>query len=247
MKRLFFLWTVLMVAFSLAAQSSLDIYYPDKNSQNSQNNQNNQAQQKQYFKSKSSYLQRYYDRNGRSSVSWVSAAYSTYFLYPTPEGLTSTTYAFKQHLITMEILEWRAGIIGMSFFQFEMGQPFQKGDLTNTVTGKTEADGKTMWFAYKPGVKIYIPLGKYVALQLAGGVELDITKIWSGISKKYTYNPDNWFMDAYGGVGLYFTPIPQIPIELKAEYRHPVMGNKLLMPQGFYITAQVHLTKRIVW
>ena len=43
MKRLFFLWTVLMVAFSLAAQSSLDIYYPDKNSQN---NQNNQAQQK---------------------------------------------------------------------------------------------------------------------------------------------------------------------------------------------------------
>ena len=246
MKRLFFLLTIMTVAFQMAAQSSLDIYYPDQNNQNT-SAQQQQQKPKSYMPTKSAYLQRYYDRNGRSSVSWVSAGYSTYFLYPAPEGLKSTEYAFKQHLITMEILEWRAGIIGMSFFQFEMGLPYQKGDLTNTVTGKTEADGKTMWFAYKPGAKLYIPLGKYVALQLGGGIELDVTKIWGAVSKKYAYNQDNWFMDAYGSAGFYITPIAQIPIEIKAEYRHPVMGNKLLMPQGFYITAQLHLTKPIQW
>ena len=80
-------------------------------------------------------------------------------------------------------------------------------------------------------------------------------KAWNMVNSKYyeqTYNTgtgtsaaqvpeQNWFVGAYGGLGFMFTPTPYTPIELKAEYRHPLQGNTALVPQGIYISAQLHL------
>ena len=56
----------------------------------------------------------------------------------------------------------------------------------------------------------------------------------------------NFFLGAFGGMGLLFQYVPALPVEIKAEYRHPitsgtVISNENIVPQGFYLTAQVHL------
>jgi hypothetical protein len=113
-------------------------------------------------------------------------------------------------------------------------------------SGLEEADARTVWFAYKPAIKFYIPCTDWLAIELYGGVEIDLTTAWSKINAEYyELNKDipgqNYFMGAYGGLGLMFTPAPAMPIEIKAEYRHPVQGNMDIVPQGFYLSAQLHL------
>ena len=48
-------------------------------------------------------------------------------------------------------------------------------------------------------------------------------------------------MGVYGGLGLMLTPAPALPIEIKAEYRNPVQGNMDIVPQGFYLSTQLHI------
>ncbi len=109
-----------------------------------------------------------------------------------------------------------------------------------------------MWFAYKQAVKFYLPCTKWLAVELYGGAEMDMTKLWNRISNTwYTDIPgiddsqnipeQNWFLSAFGGVGVMLTGVPAIPLEIKAEYRHPIQGNTALIPQGIYISAQLHL------
>jgi hypothetical protein len=111
--------------------------------------------------------------------------------------------------------------------------------------GIVEATASTMWFAYKPAIKFYIPCTSWLAAEVYGGVSVEITKLWNKMNTTY-YEYDNipnqnYFLGAYGGVGLVFQAVAALPIEIKAEYRHPVQGNPDIIPQGFYLCGQLHL------
>ena len=207
--------------------------------------------------------ERYYKKSGTNFLSIVSVGYSTVFLTPNRmDGLTPTEFAGKRHFINFEILEWRAKLFGMQLFNFEIGvntpgwteggtnlTKLMSGGEYNKIgygSGLKEADARTMWFAYKPAIKLYIPCSDWLAIELYGGMEIDLTTAWSKINPLYyRYNKDipglNYFLGAYGGLGLMLTPAPAVPIEIKAEYRHPVQGNMDIVPQGFYISTQLHL------
>ena len=207
--------------------------------------------------------ERYYKKSGTNFLSIVSVGYSTVFLTPNRmDRLTPTEFAGKRHFINFEILEWRAKLFGMQLFNFEIGvntpgwtesgtylTKLMSGEKYNKIgygSGLKEADARTMWFAYKPAIKLYIPCSDWLAIELYGGMEIDLTTAWSKINPLYyRYNKDipglNYFLGAYGGLGLMLTPAPAVPIEIKAEYRHPVQGNMDIVPQGFYLSTQLHL------
>ncbi len=229
------------------------------------------AQQQETAKpaEKETVFTRYYNHSGRNMLSILSVGYSTYFMVGTAvaNGTSPAADAFKRHLLNVELFEWRAKCFGMQMFNFEMGintpniskeNPeqdrylFERGGYY--LDERVEATAKTMWFAYKPAVKFYIPCTKWLAIELYGGAEVDLTKMWSKLNSTYYTGSrneagedglripeQNFFVGAYGGAGLMFTAVPQVPLEIKAEYRHPVKGNTALVPQGVYISAQVHL------
>lgn len=199
---------------------------------------------------------RFYEHSGNSALSILSAGYSTYFLFPR-DGVNTTQDLGKRHMLNFSVFEWRAKLFGMSLFNFEMGINTPSNMQGSVLTmfqrgGKSQkrvvpADAKTMWFAYKPAMKFYIPLGRMCALELYGGIEVDVTKLWNKINTSYYEGhseipEQNFFFGAYGGTGFVFTAVPALPLEIKAEYRHPVKGNKAIVPQGFYLFAQLHLT-----
>jgi hypothetical protein len=208
---------------------------------------------------KENIFDRYYKHNGQEQLSILSVGYSTYFaldkgLYPSP-----TETFFKRHTLNFEILEWRVKCFGMQMFNFEMGLNSQEdfgstlerglgGPSQNAPSNITNAEFKTMWFAYKPAMKFYIPCTKWLAVELYGGIEVELSKFWATMSRSYypdTSIPEqNFFFGAYGGLGFMFTPTPYVPLELKAEYRHPVKGNTMIVPQGMYISLQVHLAAK---
>ena len=203
-------------------------------------------------------FKRFYRRNGVNHFTLLSAGYTTYFYLPN-SGHKAAEDAFKRHLLTLEIFEWRAKCFGMQMFNFEMGlNSVTKGQLFehgNAAKNGIETTGvaKEMWFAYKPAMKFYIPCTKWLAIELYGGVEVDMTAVWSKVNKTYYEAcPDvpeqNFFFAPFGGLGCVFYPVHAIPIELKAEYRHPMQikgrGNMNIIPQGVYVTAQIHLATR---
>ncbi len=214
------------------------------------------------LKEKQTVFQRYYSHSGQNMLSIISVGYSTYFqVGPLATG-PATEYAFKRHMLNFEIFEWRAKCFGMQMFNFEMGintpnpdkgiYMFERGGYLPDE--RVEATARTMWFAYKPAVKFYIPCTKWLAIELYGGVEVDLTYAWNFINSSYYAQSyaekqqvpeQNYFLSAYGGAGLMFTGIAPLPLEIKAEYRHPVQGNTALVPQGIYISAQLHLAAPI--
>lgn len=200
-------------------------------------------------------LERYYAHSGHSMITILGFGYSTYFLMPGLNVNTARDFG-KRHILNFEIFEWRARLFGMSIFNFEMGvntphaypgdilSCYQRGGKDKTSVIK--ADGKTMWFAYKPAVKAYIPIEKWCAAVVYGGISVDITNVWNKITpayyKEHPEAPEqNYFLGVYGGAGFMFTPAAYLPIEIKAEYRHPLSGNTALVPQGFYLSAQIHI------
>ena len=213
---------------------------------------------------KLSVRERYYKKAGTNFLSIVSVGYSTVFLMPNRmDGLTPAEFAGKRHFINFEIFEWRAKLFGMQMFNFEVGvntpgwteggtyltKLMSGGELNHTGygSGLKEADAHTMWFAYKPAIKVYIPCSDWLAIELYGGIEIDLTTAWSRVNVEYykQHQKDipsrNYFIGAYGGLGLMLTPAPALPIEIKAEYRNPVQGNMDIVPQGFYLSTQLHI------
>ena len=208
---------------------------------------------------------RYYKHNGQNLLSFISVGYSTYFALDKSLYSSPTETFFKRHTLNFEILEWRAKCFGMQLFNFEMGlnsqeyfgSSFERGigdPSKNEAYNIDTASAKTMWFAYKPAIKFYIPCTKWLAVELYGGIEVDMCKVWSNINREYYPTPttmpespipaQNFFFGAYGGLGFMFTPTPYVPMELKAEYRHPVKGNTAIVPQGMYLSLQVHLAAK---
>ena len=210
-------------------------------------------------KKKETIFTRYYKHNGQNMLSFLSFGYSTLFVLDGNLAGNSADMVFKRHMLSFEAFEWRAKCFGMQLFNFEMGlntDQYFNGPLyggananpkTQTIVNDIQpADAKTMWFAYKPAIKFYIPCTKWMAVELYGGMEVDLCAVWSKINQSYypvnsLIPAQNFFLSGFGGLGLMFTPTPYVPMELKAEYRHPVKGNTAIVPQGVYLSLQIHL------
>ena len=210
-------------------------------------------------KKKETIFTRYYKHNGQNMLSFLSFGYSTLFVLDGNLANNSADMVFKRHMLSFEAFEWRAKCFGMQLFNFEMGLNTEQnfnGPLyggananlqTQTIVNDIQpADAKTMWFAYKPAIKFYIPCTKWMAVELYGGMEVDLCAVWSKINQSYypvnsLIPAQNFFLSGFGGLGLMFTPTPYVPMELKAEYRHPVKGNTAIVPQGVYLSLQIHL------
>jgi len=214
---------------------------------------------KEKKKKKETIFTRYYKHNGQNMLSFLSFGYSTLFVLDGNLARNSADMVFKRHMLSFEAFEWRAKCFGMQLFNFEMGlntDQYFNGPLygganadpkTQTIVNDIQpADAKTMWFAYKPAIKFYIPCTKWMAVELYGGMEVDLCAVWSKINQSYypvnsLIPAQNFFLSGFGGLGLMFTPTPYVPMELKAEYRHPVKGNTAIVPQGVYLSLQIHL------
>ena len=210
-------------------------------------------------KKKETVFTRYYKHNGQNMLSFLSFGYSTLFVLDGNLARNSADMVFKRHMLSFEAFEWRAKCFGMQLFNFEMGlntDQYFNGPLygganadpkTQSIVNDIQpADAKTMWFAYKPAIKFYIPCTKWMAVELYGGMEVDLCAVWSKINQSYypvnsLIPAQNFFLSGFGGLGLMFTPTPYVPMELKAEYRHPVKGNTAIVPQGVYLSLQIHL------
>lgn len=160
-----------------------------------------------------SWLNRYFNRSGFSSLSYLSLGY---------------TYSFMDghHLVNASLLDFRASLVGASLLNVEMSvSPFNKR------------------FAYKPAIRIYIPVLPYLSLVPYGGAEIDASYIGQYLDHNYTYDKTtDFYINAVGGVALNLTAAKHVPMEIKVEYRHPVLEgtNGALHSKGIYIGAQIY-------
>lgn len=161
----------------------------------------------------SSWLNRFYDYSGFSSLSYISAGY----MYSCMDG---------SHLVNASLLDFRASLFSASLLNVEMAvSPFNKR------------------FAYKPNIRIYIPIAKCLSLVPYGGAEIDASYIGKYFDKNYAYDVDNdFYINAVGGIALNLTAARHVPIEIKVEYRHPVLERTAgaLNTKGVYVGAQIY-------
>ena len=197
---------------------------------------------------------RFYKRSGKTYFSLIGVGYSTFFLMPNnPQNYAVTEFTGKRHLLNLDIFSFRTGLFGMSLLNFEMGlnntcvtasgdslTTFMGGGANNDIIG---AEISTMWFNYKPTINAYIPITDWLAATIYTGVDVDLCGLWYKIRPGYYSSPsipaNNFHLGIIAGAGLRFTPHGQFPMDIRCEYRHPVMGNTGIIPQGFYLTAQI--------
>lgn len=173
--------------------------------------------------SRPSLPQRYLDYSGVSSLNIVNLGY---------------TYSFKDnmHMIEAGIVSFRYMWFGMSLINFEMG--FIKDETTGKPT-------LSKWVGYKPSIQFYAPIAKCLSLSPYVGTSVDCTYLGKYLVKNYEYEKDkNFFVDVIGGLSLYMTFVPQVPIEVRAEYRYPVIRNtRDPLSEGFYISGHIYFSK----
>ena len=204
------------------------------------------------------FFQPFYKHSGVSYVSLMSVGYSTVFLLPNnPRHLGIAEFTGRQHFLNVSFIDFRVHFVGAELLDFEFGvnTPGRtKNGVNLAVTSCGVLDNpdsiapgslKTMWFAWKPCIKFYIPATKWLAAEVYAGAEVDITQLWNQVMPKYygtKFNPaNNHFVGGFGGIGLLFAGKVAVPIELKCEYRCPSKGSRALVPEGFYLAAQLHI------
>ena len=166
--------------------------------------------------------QRYFKHSCKSSLTILELGY---------------TYDFvdKMHIVEGGILDFRYKYWGMSLLNVELG----------IVRDENNKIGVTPWVGYKPSMHFYIPIAKWLAITPYGGASVDCTYLGKYLVKDYEWKKEeNFYCDVFGGLGFYLTGIPAIPLEVRAEYRYPVIKNSVhAMSQGFYISGRLHFTK----
>ncbi len=167
--------------------------------------------------------QRYLNYSGVSSLNIVNLGY---------------TYSFKDnmHMIEIGALSFRYMWFGMSILNFEMG--FVEDENTGKPT-------LSKWVGYKPSIQFYAPISKCLSISPYVGTSVDCTYLGKYLVKGYEYEKDkNFFVDVIGGVSLYMTFVPQVPIEIRAEYRYPAIQNtRDPLSEGFYISGHLYFSK----
>lgn len=206
------------------------------------------------------FYQPFYEHSGYHYVSLLTVGYSTVFLLPNnPMGYDITEFTGRQHFLNASFIDFRIRFLGAELLNFDfgvntpgrtkhgVGLPVIGNGADPALRADSIAKGSmgTMWFAWKPCLKFYIPATKWLAGEVYVGAEVDITTLWSQVAPKY-YKPGfdpawNHFVGGFGGIGLLFAGKIGVPIELKCEYRCPSKGNRALVPEGFYLSAQFHI------
>ena len=159
------------------------------------------------------YLQRYYNYSGKSFVNYFSLG---------------ATYSFADHhvLMSASLLDFRAGLFGMSPLAVEMSvRPFVD------------------CIAYKPSLRVYVPVTKNLAVVPYGGVLVDASAL---TSPKGSYIPErDFYMNGFAGLALHLSAARRVPVELKAEYRFPIkqLSSAEFYPPGFYLSTQIYISK----
>ena len=170
-------------------------------------------EQKQSKDRSNSWLNRFYDYSGFSSLSYLSAGY---------------TFACMtgSHMINASLLDFRVSLFSASLLNVEMSvSPFNKR------------------FSYKPNIRIYIPVAKCFSIVPYGGAEIDASYLGKYFDKNYTYDVQNdFYINAVGGLALNLTAARHVPMEINVEYRHPVLVPTAgaLNPQGVYVGAKIY-------
>lgn len=161
-----------------------------------------------------SLLERYYAHSGYHMLSYLSVGY---------------TYSVmgKTHLMTFSALDFRVSLFSMSWLSTELAI----SPLDTRV-------------AYKPSVRVYIPVAKNCAVVPYGGAAIDMSGLGKFVSKDFNYNTNrDFYASAIAGVAVNLSAAKRIPLELKVEYRHPIVVPTAgtLSPQGIYLGAQLYL------
>jgi hypothetical protein len=155
---------------------------------------------------------KFFDYSGMYALRYFSAGYMYYFIG-------------QQHLVNASILDFRLSVVGVSPLCVEMS-------ISPWDTRVT----------YKPSLQIYFPVAKCFSLVPYAGVAVDASYIGPFFNKNYVYDKDKDFhMAAIGGIALDLSAMKHVPIQVKVEYRHPliepVIGSTNLT--GLYLGAQI--------
>ena len=155
---------------------------------------------------------RYFDYSGFSSISYLTLGY---------------TYSFmdNRHWLNASLFDFRITAVGLSLLSMEM----------------SVSPWDTRVF-YRPTARIYVPVIDYLAIVPYGGVSMDTGAVGKLLNPNSTYNPQQDFtMAVIAGAGVNLSILKRMPIELKVEYRHPVINpTACLCPQGIYLGAQLY-------
>ena len=158
-------------------------------------------------------IDRYFDYSGRHALYILNVGYT----YSCANGY---------HLVNAALCDFRTTIVGFSILNAEIAvSPFTKR------------------FAYKPQVRFYIPATKFLSVVPYGGVEIDMSYVGTYFSEKYQYDfATQFYVNAIGGAALNLSILPNVPLEVKFEYRHPIkcVDSNPPAPKGFYISAQLY-------
>ena len=165
-------------------------------------------------KPKSSYLQRYFDRSGRSMLSYLSVGY----MY---------SCAVRRHLLQLAVLDFRTTLFGASLLNAEFAiSPFDRR------------------FSYNPELRIYVPVTKELTVAPYGGASVDASYLAKMLVRSYSYNLySDFYVNAVFGVAINFSGASSFPVEFKAEYRRRVLPYNVnpSLHSGFYIGAKLYM------
>lgn len=161
------------------------------------------------------YPQSFYNYSGKSFLSVLGLGY---------------TYSFinQSHLVNASILDFRTGLFGMSPICAEMVvSPYQ------------------LSVAYRPTLSLYIPLGKNTAIVPYAGTAVDATGLGKYIVKDFAYSMDNdFYVGAIVGLGFHLSAVRWLPLQIRAEYRHPIINTQSPFNQkSLYLSAQISIGK----
>ena len=171
----------------------------------------------QNTKSQSGYnvFDRYFDYSGFAGMSYVTLGY---------------TYSFmdSHHWLNVSLFDFRVNVVGLSPLKMEFTvSPWEKRLL------------------YCPTARVYLPVTEYLAIVPYGGVSMDtgaLGKVFKRDSDEE--QPQEFSMAVVAGTGLNLSILKRMPIELKVEYRHPVINpTACASPQGIYLGMQLYFNK----
>lgn len=184
--------------------------------------QDSDYQQKQYStmsskgKTDGNFLSHYYDYSGKSSLSIFSAGYT----YSLVDG---------RHLVNASLLDFRIRMFGMS----PLAAEFSVSPLDARV-------------AYKPSVRLHIPVIKWIAVTPYVGTAVDVSYLGTLLIRGYDYQKSrDFYVSLITGVSLFVTAARNVPFEVKVEYRYPLVTptTGVFNPHGVYLGAQIYFSR----
>lgn len=147
-------------------------------------------------------FQRFYNYSGTKFVGIASAGY-TYSLEDGAQWLSVGVLPFRYKMFGMNLLDMEVSMTPMM----------------------------AEYFIYKPTMRFYFPVSKNFALTAYAGACVDLTMPVEKYILQETPTYD-FYCGLVGGVSMWFNFWPNIPMDVFAEYRYPLVNN--MQTQGFY-------------